>query len=110
MNLPPHSTQEASPSLQVLQNFEKPSSFNVRAESESEELKNAPEQKSVDVSVQPLEVSYEHDDGLEDFVYTEAEEKAVVRKIDLILMPLLFLGFYTFQVSRIVSLVFPFRR
>jgi hypothetical protein len=31
--------------------------------------------------------------------YTEAEERRVVRKLDIIVMPLLFLGFYVFQVN-----------
>jgi hypothetical protein len=30
--------------------------------------------------------------------YTAAEERRVVRKLDIIVMPLLFLGFYVFQV------------
>jgi hypothetical protein len=35
----------------------------------------------------------------DEVVFTEAEDKAVRRKLDLIVMPILFLGFYVFQVS-----------
>ena len=32
--------------------------------------------------------------------WTEAEERAVVRKLDLIIMPLVWLGFFVFQLQR----------
>lgn len=35
----------------------------------------------------------------DEIVFTEAEDRAVRRKLDLIVMPILFLGFYVFQVS-----------
>jgi hypothetical protein len=35
----------------------------------------------------------------DEVVFTEAEDKSVRRKLDLIVMPILFLGFYVFQVS-----------
>jgi hypothetical protein len=34
------------------------------------------------------------------FQYTAEEERATRRKLDLVVMPLLFLGFYVFQVGR----------
>lgn len=35
-----------------------------------------------------------------DFIFTEAEDRSVRRKLDLVVMPILFFGFYVFQVSR----------
>jgi hypothetical protein len=41
----------------------------------------------------------------DEVVFTEGEDKAVRRKLDLIVMPILFLGFYVFQVSHHPSLI-----
>ena len=43
---------------------------------------------SSDASSNPTEISF-----------TEAEDRAVRRKLDVIVMPILFLGFYVFQVG-----------
>jgi hypothetical protein len=39
-------------------------------------------------------------DESDDYVPTEAEDRAVRRKLDCLVMPMLFLGFYVFQVRR----------
>jgi hypothetical protein len=36
----------------------------------------------------------------EDFTWTEEEEKALVRRIDLLVMPLLIMGFFVLQLDR----------
>jgi hypothetical protein len=43
----------------------------------------------------------------DEVVFTQAEDKAVRRKLDLIVMPILFLGFYVFQVSPRTFLPIP---
>lgn len=46
-----------------------------------------------------VSVSSDTSGNKDEIVFTEAEDKAVRRKLDLIVMPILFLGFYVFQVS-----------
>ncbi|WVQ99096.1 hypothetical protein IAU59_006228 [Kwoniella sp. CBS 9459] len=59
-----------------------------------------PEEKSLgehDERSSPIEAATDIQDT---FTWTEAEERAVVRKIDFVVLPLLFLGFYVFQLER----------
>jgi hypothetical protein len=51
-----------------------------------------------------VSVSSDASGNRDEVVFTEAEDKAVRRKLDLIVMPILFLGFYVFQVSPRASL------
>jgi hypothetical protein len=41
----------------------------------------------------------------DEIVITDAEDRAVRRKLDMVVMPILFLGFYVFQASSLQSLV-----
>ena len=56
---------------------------------------SSPDEKASSFATTPLDSISEID-----FSYTEAEEKRVRLKLNLIVLPLLFLGFYVFQLER----------
>jgi hypothetical protein len=73
----------------VMEDIPKPSTITISpsdgfSSDDEKQIKEA----ATEVSEVPVDVQYDQD-----------EERAVVRKLDLIVMPLLFLGFYVFQVS-----------